>query len=495
VETRDLVSIVVPSHNRRAVVSRLLTALADQDHRLDRLEVIVVADGCTDDTYEVLSRYRAPFSFRLIEQPASGPASARNTGAEAAKGEWLLFLDDDVVPSPELVTAHLRAHHRAPGGVVVGPYPPAHVGVGLLDLVVQSWWLKTFEEVRGVGRRHCFTSVLTGNLSLRADLFRQLGGFDTRFRAHEDYEFGLRLIQSGIPIVCAADALALHHYHNKISGYIKRKADEGRADVMLIERYPHLATGLPVYRLVLSRAWRDLAIRALGLGRVPVGFLTTMLEGCLNVLERAGLRKAWHGLKRLLENYVYLRAVADQLGDSQSVLNFCRSLGSHRSLGGVRLELDLSTGLADAERKLDLVQPAGARVRYQSRLIGVIHCQPGAEPLRGLHLRAALTRDMAAPLLEALALAGGIVDGTPEQRRALFDAIQRQRYWFGPVRPGEMWFEQYGQWRRFERPELAHDRSELQFWEAFTTLAREVAWLGDEYCEVELEKRKQETAR
>jgi GT2 family glycosyltransferase len=495
VASNDLVSIVVPSHNRRAAVSRLVAALADQDYPLDRLEVIVVADGCTDDTGEILRGYRAPFSFRLIEQPGRGPAGARNTGAEAARGEWLLFLDDDVVPSPELVTAHLRAHRRAPAGVVVGLYPPAHVGVGLLDLVVQSWWLKTFDELRAVGRRHTFTSVLTGNLSLRADLFKQLGGFDARFRAHEDYEFGLRLIQSGIPIVCEPAALAFHHYHNKILGYIERKADEGRADVMLLQRYPHIATELPVYRLVVCQTWKDLAMRALGLGRFRIGFVAAILARLLNVLERVSLPKAWHGLKRLLENYVYLRAVADQIGNRQAVLNFCRSLGSHRSLGGIRLELDLSRGLTVAEGQLDLVRPAGARLRYQSRIIGVIPCRPGAEPLSGRHLRLALARDMAAPLLEALALAGDIADGTREQRRALFDAIQRQRYWFGPVRPGEMWFEQYAQWRRFERPQSAHEASEFQFWEAFTELAREIAWLGDEYCEVELEKREPEPVR
>lgn len=241
----DFVSLVVPSHNRRAAVSRLLAALADQDYPLDRFEVIVVADGCSDDTCEVLSRYRAPFSFRLMEQPRSGPAGARNTGAAAAKGEWLLFLDDDVVPSPGLVTAHLRAHRRSPGGVVAGPYPPAHIGARLLDLEVQSWWWKTFEELLRAGCRHSFTSVLTGNLSLQADLFGRLGGFDIRFRAHEDYEFGLRVIESDIPIVWEPDALALHYHQTEILGYIERKADEGRADVMLIQRHPNSAPSYP----------------------------------------------------------------------------------------------------------------------------------------------------------------------------------------------------------------------------------------------------------
>lgn len=491
----DFVSVVVPSHNRRAAVSRLLRALADQDYPLDSFEVIVVADGCSDDTCDVLSKYCGPFAFRLIEQAGSGPAGARNRGAAVAKGEWLLFLDDDVVPTPELVTAHVRAHRRSPGGVVVGPYLPAHAGTRLLDLELQNWWRTTFEELQRVGYRHNFMSVLTGNLSLRTELFGRLGGFDMRFQAHEDYELGARLIESDIPIAYEPAALALHHHESDIAGHIRRKGDEGRADVMLVERYPNLATELPIYRLIRSRAWRDRIVRWLALRRIPVGFLAAVLPGLLYTLEKAGLPEAWRSVRRLLDSYTYLRAVADHLGGGGRVGNFCSSIRSLEPLGGRRLELDLSHGIADAERQLDLVRPAGARIRYRSRLIGVIHCRPGAEPLRGIHLRPALAREMAMPLLEAMALDGAIADGTPDRRQMLFDAIGRQRNWFGPVRPGQMWFEQYSQWQQFERPETAEERTAQRFSKALADLAREIDWLDDEYREASPRTRAEGTAR
>jgi glycosyltransferase involved in cell wall biosynthesis len=459
----------------------LLAALEDQDNPRDRMEVIVVADGCTDDTHEVLGQYRGPLSVRLIQQPNQGPAAARNAGATSAKGECLLFLDDDVVPNPRLVSAHLRAHQRSPGGVVIGPYPPSHLGAGLLDLAVQAWWRNVFEELLKVGCRHSFASVLTGNLSLSADLFRRLGGFDTRFRAHEDYEFGMRLIKADIMIVHEPEALALHHYQSYLAAHIERKMDEGRGDVMLLERYPELATELPLYRLMRSPAWQDRMIRTLALHRVPLtGMLRRLLLGLLDSLDAAGLSGAWGMLKGLLERYAYLHAVADQLGGVRPVIDFCRSLGSQRFQGGLRVELDLSHGIAEAERQVDLVRPSGARVRYRLDLIGVIPWRPGAERLRGVHLRAALARELAAPFLEAMARDGAIAGDSEEQRRSLCEAIRRQRYWVGPVRFGEMWFEQYGQWQRFEGRETEGDRKTRRFWDLFTSLARELDWLDDE---------------
>jgi GT2 family glycosyltransferase/uncharacterized membrane protein YvlD (DUF360 family) len=451
----DFVSIVIPSHNRRSAVSRLLEALAAQHYPLDRLEVIVVADGCTDDTCAVLSRYRGPLPLRVLQHPGGGPAAARNVGVAAAKGQWLLFLDDDVVPNPRLVRAHVDAQRRSPGSVVVGPYPPARMGGGLLDLTVQSWWRRTFEERVRAGHRHDFTSVLTGNLSIPADLLDRLGGFDPRFHAHEDYELGMRVITAGVPVVYERDALAVHHHSSDIMAYIKRKADEGRADVMLLERYPDLATELPLCAILRSSAWGHRVARAVAVRRLlPPRLLARVLAGPLYALDRAGLRQAWRTLKSLLETYVYLHAAADRLGGGRRVFSFCRSLGSRRVPPGELVDIDVGGGLGQAVARLDRLRPAAARIRHGSHVIGVIPSRPGSEPLRGAHLRAVLAGEMSAPLLVAMASTGAIVRASVERRRAISAAIQRQGHWFGPVRPGEMWREQYSQWQRFEQPEI-----------------------------------------
>src|SRR4051794_37270801 len=101
-------SIIVPTYQRRAVVTDTVMALT----RLNfdgRLEVIVVVDGSTDGTKEALAELKTPFVLRVIVQPNRGAAAARNAGAADAKEEILLFLDDDMIAHPDLLQAHAAA--------------------------------------------------------------------------------------------------------------------------------------------------------------------------------------------------------------------------------------------------------------------------------------------------------------------------------------------------------------------------------------------------
>src|SRR5688572_32712199 len=75
------VTIIIPTHNRSASLRRTLTALCAQTYPLPQVELLVVADGCTDDTVAMLARYEAPFAFHIIEQGGQGAAAARNRGA------------------------------------------------------------------------------------------------------------------------------------------------------------------------------------------------------------------------------------------------------------------------------------------------------------------------------------------------------------------------------------------------------------------------------
>src|SRR5689334_25132161 len=88
-------SVIIPTHNRRRQILRLLGALAGQCVNADSFEVIVVIDGSTDGTADALRAARWPYTVRLIEVPQGGPTAARNRGAAAALGATLVFLDDD----------------------------------------------------------------------------------------------------------------------------------------------------------------------------------------------------------------------------------------------------------------------------------------------------------------------------------------------------------------------------------------------------------------
>jgi len=111
-------SVVVPTFQRRDVVVASVAAFGAQDFG-EPFEVVVVVDGSTDGTADALRALSPPFPLAVVEQENRGPAAARNRGAEEARGEFLLFLDDDMDPVPDFVGAHVRAHRDAVGLVAV----------------------------------------------------------------------------------------------------------------------------------------------------------------------------------------------------------------------------------------------------------------------------------------------------------------------------------------------------------------------------------------
>ena len=117
-------SLVIPTHNRSELLEKLLLALLQQTIPPEDFEVVVVADGCTDNTPEIVELFKENLQVHLIEQPAQGQASARNIGASKSNGKLLIFLDDDIEPQPQFLEAHIRAHLDNKRRVVIGYYPP-----------------------------------------------------------------------------------------------------------------------------------------------------------------------------------------------------------------------------------------------------------------------------------------------------------------------------------------------------------------------------------
>ena len=109
------VSVVVPTYNRSDRLRRVLVALDRQitttpDGRTFTFEVVVVSDGSTDDTVEVAEKLETSYPLRVMEQENSGPAGARNRGVQATTGRIIVFIDDDVIPAPGCLRAHVSRH-------------------------------------------------------------------------------------------------------------------------------------------------------------------------------------------------------------------------------------------------------------------------------------------------------------------------------------------------------------------------------------------------
>jgi GT2 family glycosyltransferase len=415
--TVPAVSVIVPTHNRRASLVRTLQALALQTWPAESLEVLVVADGCTDGTGEAVRGHALPFSFRLLQQPGLGAAAARNAGAAAAAAKVLLFIDDDVEPTPALVSAHVRAHGEHSDRVVLGPYPPVLPGrADLFRVELRRWWHDHFTAASQPGHRFTYRDLLAGNLSISAELYRRTGGFDPGFAGcgGEDWEYGVRLLDAGATFVFAPDALGHHHEASDHARSLRRARQEGRADVIIARRHPglrpSLAFGRGDSRRAAAESWASVCAF-----RCPwvAALLPAIVAPLLRQLERLRLRRSWQRLSRALRSLAYWQGVSDELKTSKALAGLLQS-GPARSDAGPEATLDLRDGIAAAERRLDAERPAGARLCYGDLPVGRIPPEAGAEGLRGAHLRPALVERFAVPYLTAIALARAVLPAHEE---------------------------------------------------------------------------------
>lgn len=103
----DKVSIIVPVFNTEEYVSRCLQSILAQTY--DNIEIIVVDDGSTDGSAKVLASYRSHRQIRVISQANGGLSLARNRGLDAARGDWVMFVDSDDAIHPELVDRAIKS--------------------------------------------------------------------------------------------------------------------------------------------------------------------------------------------------------------------------------------------------------------------------------------------------------------------------------------------------------------------------------------------------
>jgi GT2 family glycosyltransferase len=414
------VSVIIPTHNRSASLRRTLQALCRQTYPHALCEVIVVPDGCSDDTVDMLQAYAAPFTLRVIvlEGPNQGPAAARNRGAASATGALLLFLDDDVEPQPPVLMAHVRAHARQSDLVVIGPYVPVVQGrVSYLRRFMRTWWQDKFHTMRQPGYRFGYSDLLSGNVSLQPELFARVGGFDPTLPcAHEDYELGVRLLKAGASFTLAPEALAAHHEHEHtdLNRTLQRQRLEGVADVHIGRRHPELIPTLLLGRLQEPRGGMQRLVNALACEHPRLGDrLAALCQWLFGPLEKMHCHSMWHWAYTGLGHYWYLRGVAEAAGSRQAVAKLLQAGQRRSDPTGLEIEVDLAEGLEAAEGRLDRERPYGACLYYRQRVVGYIPPQAGAERLRGAHLRPILATKLAWPLLVALALEGTLDRSQP----------------------------------------------------------------------------------
>lgn len=313
-------SAVIPTYNRRASLARTLTGLQQQEPASASLEVVVVDDGSTDDTAQWLEQQKFSFPVRLLRQQNAGPAAARNAGLQAASGELILFLDDDLEPTPALLREHLATHGDDRARVVLGTlsslphYPQPWVAWEQRQVekqyaaMIRGDWAPTFRQ------------FWTGNASVSREHLVATGGFDVEFKRAEDVELGVRLHQRGLTFHFNPRAKGLHHARRSLDSFCELQRQYGRREVEIFTR----ADGDPVPTLRgnwwrLKPATRALVARTTKSAAARAACVAS-LRGLLRVCELAGANGFAQGPCSALANVLFWGEAAGALGPARCAL-------------------------------------------------------------------------------------------------------------------------------------------------------------------------------
>jgi mycofactocin system glycosyltransferase len=230
------ISIVIPVKDRADELNRCLTSLSCLNYPQEKLQVIVVDDGSSDDSPLVARQFRA----MLVPSGGTGrgPAAARNVGASMAGGEILAFIDSDCSASKEwlneLVPAFTNPALAAVGGQVDGMCTES--AVDRYESIMSSLSLGTRERT-GSGGSDTFY-LPSCNLLVRRTAFRNAGGFKDSMHVGEDVDLTWRLRDNGWTISYLPAGNVLHEHRSSIRSFMSRRFDYGTSEGMLQLLHP-----------------------------------------------------------------------------------------------------------------------------------------------------------------------------------------------------------------------------------------------------------------
>lgn len=220
--TQPLFSIVIPTFNRPVQLTTCLTSISELNYPRDRFEVIVVNDGGASPN---IAAFQDQINLTVIEQENAGPASARNTGATHAAGQFLVFTDDDCAMLPNYLTVLDR--HCLKEGLVGGKTLNAlpHNVFSTASQILIDYLYDYYNQ--DANRASFFAS---NNFAMSRDRFRSLGGFHTGFplAAGEDREFCDRWLHQGYPLTYAPDAQIAHAHRLTLAKFWRQHLNYGR---------------------------------------------------------------------------------------------------------------------------------------------------------------------------------------------------------------------------------------------------------------------------
>ncbi len=282
-EDRRLVSVVIPTYNRRSYLSATIRAALEDS---STGEVIVVVDGCRDGSFELLERWnREDARVRPIFQENGGEGLARETGVKDAEYDIVLMLDDDVVAGEGLVSGHARHHYDSGGRVILGYMPTQIPHPRRPGQVPTLLYAQDYEKTCD-GYENDPSSILNnlwgGNMSMRREDAIRVGLYGgVRLGYHEDMHFGIRCSRDGIIPEFDRKLLATHSHRRTLRQFTSESRRSGEARASLCALYPEVSARIDPLRAlpggaatmirILGSRWFHTVAAAIAMGVSWVG--------------------------------------------------------------------------------------------------------------------------------------------------------------------------------------------------------------------------------
>ncbi len=270
------VSIIIPVYNRKILLAKTLAALTHQTYPKELIEVVVADDGSADGVEEVIEKYRRFLNLQYVYQPDEGfrLSAVRNLGMKAARHDYFIILDCDVLPVPQLVEAYMKYFHISDRIAMMGPLrfvcsdtisdddilKDTAVFLELPDIrssndvstrtlvlgTTVDWRLPLFVRTNNEKEeRWSFRGFVGANMVHTRKAIDEIGGYDEEFQAwgHEDVEMGYRLYNAGYYFIPVMEALVLHQEPENNKNDSDRMGGKTQTDLLFEEKCP-----VPLYR-------------------------------------------------------------------------------------------------------------------------------------------------------------------------------------------------------------------------------------------------------
>ncbi|MCB2154398.1 glycosyltransferase family 2 protein [bacterium] len=233
-------SIIIPVYDRIDRLRTCLETLGRQEFDAPA-EVIVACDGGPPEMRSTAEEWKGPWSLEWLQTDKGGPARARNAAVEIAKGEVILFLNDDVRLEPGFLQVHDRRHREDPGHAVFGNsrWAPEVIINDFMHWVAHH---DSFYYLIPPNGEADWVYFHTLNASIHRKWFDEGHLFDVNFPypAYEDNEYAYRLQKIGLRILYAADAFLYHHHLFEPKQYSAKSWERGASARCFVEKYPEL---------------------------------------------------------------------------------------------------------------------------------------------------------------------------------------------------------------------------------------------------------------